>query len=116
MIKTVVLLVALMLTTAAEAGVNRKLLKAVNYVAKSCKGVKIVSGVRRTYIRRGKRSLHWTGNAVDFRVRSYRCAYAALKRYKWKGGWSRDGPRCRHIHISYGGRFREPRGFRHRRC
>ncbi len=97
-------------------GVNPKLKSAFKYVRSRCKGVRAVSGVRKTYIGRGRRSLHWSGNALDFRSSSYRCAYAALRSYGWKGGWSRDGVRCRHIHISYGGGRREPRGFRHRRC
>lgn len=108
--------VMLLVSSQVEAGVNNKLLAVYSYVKARCTGVRVVSGVRRTYIRRGKRSLHWTGNALDFRANNYRCAYRALKRYGWKYGMSRDGVRCRHIHISYGGKFREPNGFRHRRC
>jgi len=101
--------------SASVSGVHHKLKAAYGYVKSRCRGVRSVSGVRRTYIGR-RRSLHWSGNALDFRASNYGCAYRALKAYGWKGGWSRDGVRCRHIHISYGGGRREPRGFRHRRC
>lgn len=100
-------------------GVHSKLNGAYKYVSRKCRGVRVVSGVRRTYVRggrRGLRSLHWTGNALDFRASSYRCAYAALRSYGWRYGMSRDGSRCRHIHISYGGPRRERNGFRHYRC
>lgn len=100
-------------------GVHPKLISAYRYVGSRCKGTRIVSGVRKTRVRgyrRYRRSLHWTGNALDFRSSSYKCAYAALASYGWKSGWSRDGVRCRHIHISYGGKKSEPSGFRHRRC
>jgi hypothetical protein len=98
-------------------GVNTKLRSAFRYVQKRCRGTRAVSGRRRTYVSgTRRRSLHWNGNALDFRTKSYRCAYSALRKYGWKHGMSRDGVRCRHIHISYGGRRREPRGFRHRRC
>ncbi|RMF00180.1 MAG: hypothetical protein D6773_11900 [Alphaproteobacteria bacterium] len=89
------------------------------HVAKRCAGARIVSGVRKTYVRgysRRVRSLHWSGHALDFSVHNYRCAYRALESYGWRWGLSIDGPRCRHIHISYGGKRREPNGFRHRRC
>ena len=105
--------------TDANAAVNMKLMSAYKYVGSRCKGVQVVSGVRRTYVRgyrRRVRSLHWTGNALDFRASSYKCAYRALKRYGWRYGMSRDGSRCGHIHISYGGRRSERNGFRHRRC
>ena len=108
---------ALALTVPAQAGVNGKLMSAYRYVKARCAGVRVVSGVRRTRIRGSRRrSLHWTGNALDFRASSYRCAYRALRRYGWRYGMSRDGSRCRHIHISYGGRHRERNGFRHRYC
>lgn len=109
----------LMFSPAEARSVNNKLTSVYRYIKARCAGVRIVSGVRRTYVSGYKRrikSLHWTGNALDFRASSYRCAYAALKKYGWSGGWSRDGPRCRHIHISFGGHRREPSGFRHRRC
>ncbi len=102
---------------AAVPGVDRELAAVYAYVRARCKGIRVVSAVRRTYISGSRRrSLHWSGNALDFRASSYRCAYAALRSYGWKGGWARDGVRCRHIHISYGGRWREPAGFRHRSC
>lgn len=101
------------------SGINRKLLSAYRYVGSKCKGVRIVSGVRKTFVRgykRRVRSLHWTGNAIDFRASSYKCAYQALRSYGWKWGMSRDARRCRHVHLSFGGKRREPSGFRHRRC
>ena len=100
-------------------GVHSKLNAAYRHVRRKCRGVRVVSGVRRTYVRgyrRRIRSLHWSGNALDFRASSYRCAYAALRSYGWRHGMSRDGSRCRHIHISYGGPRRERNGFRHYRC
>ncbi len=98
-------------------GVNSKLLSAYKYVGSRCKGVRIVSGVRKTLVSgTRRRSKHWAGNALDFKAGSYKCAYAALRSYGWKGGWSRDAKKCRHIHISFGGKRREPAGFRHRRC
>ena len=100
-------------------GVHPKLKSVYRHVASRCRGVRVVSGVRRTYVRgyrRRIRSLHWSGNALDFRADNYACAYRALKSYGWKWGMSADSLRCGHIHISYGGHRREPRGFRHRRC
>lgn len=112
-----VLLTGCVTATGSAGGVNGKLTSAVRYVAARCSGVRVISGVRKTRIAGSRRrSLHWTGNAVDFRADSYSCAYRALKKYGWRSGMSRDGSRCRHIHISFGGRFREPNGFRHRRC
>lgn len=108
---------ALLWAIPVQAAVNPKLMSAYHYVKARCAGVRVVSGVRRTYIRGTRtRSLHWYGRALDFKSSNYRCAYRALKRYGWKWGMSRDGARCRHIHISYGSRRREPNGFRHRRC
>lgn len=43
-------------------------------------------------------SLHAQGKAVDVRG-PYGCIYAQLK--DWKGGYSTDAGRARHIHISY---------------
>jgi len=92
------------------------LLRAMRYVKARCSGVYPVSGVRAGRIPSGRRSLHNTGNALDFHANSYSCAYAALRAHGWKGGMSRDGVRCNHIHISYGGRRKEPYRFRHTRC
>lgn len=98
-------------------GINWKLGQAFRFVSARCAGTSVVSGVRRTYIAGSRRrSLHWTGNALDFRASNYNCAYRALRAYGWRWGMSRDAWRCRHIHISYGGRHREPHGFRHRYC
>ncbi len=102
---------------ASLSGVNGRLIQAYRYVQSRCRGVYPVSGVRRTRIAGSKRrSLHWTGNALDFHANNYGCAYRALRKYGWRYGMSRDGYRCRHIHISYGGAHRERNGFKHRRC
>ncbi len=97
-------------------GVSAKLVNTMRYVRARCSGVRAVSGVRNTRTPAGRISLHATGHALDFRANSYKCAYRALKSAGWRSGMSRDGVRCRHIHISHGGRYREPHGFRHRRC
>lgn len=81
-------------------------------------GSRVISGVRRTYVRgSGRRSLHWTGNAIDM-TGNYRCIYRHLQ--GWPGGYSTDPHRVRHVHISLGGRedgqrFAHYHGRRHTR-
>lgn len=65
----------------------------------ACPGTHAISGVRHTRIAGSRRmSLHAQGKAVDVRG-PYGCIYAQLK--GWKGGYSTDAGRARHIHISY---------------
>lgn len=91
---------------------------ALNDVRSSCGGFRVISTHRRGARVAGtnRRSLHSYGLAADFRVSNYGCAYAVLARHNV--GWSRDGRRCRHIHVSDGSSIgrREPAGFRHGRC
>lgn len=121
MIRTILVLSIILMPLPALAkvstsGVKSKLVRVMYYVSRRCSGVYAVSGIRRTRIPGGKRSLHATGNALDFHANSYPCAYRALRSYGWKDGMSRDGKRCNHIHISLPGSHRERNGFRHKWC
>ncbi len=92
---------------------------ALSDVRSSCGGFRVISmhrpGARVAGTSRV--SLHAYGLAADFRVSNYSCAYNVLRRHN-SVGWSRDGNRCGHIHISDGSRVgrHEPAGFRHGRC
>lgn len=88
-------------------------------VASACSGFKVVSTYRKGARIRGtgRRSLHSYGLAADFRVNNYGCALKILASSPGIG-YSKDGSRCRHLHVSDGSRVgrHEPRGFRHGSC
>lgn len=103
----------------ASGGIrSRAVQSALRQVQRRCSGYRLISGYRNTYIAGTRRkSLHSYGLAADFSVHNYSCALRVLSRIQGIG-YSRDGSRCRHIHVSDGrgvGRS-EPRGFRHGRC
>ncbi|MBX9830135.1 MAG: hypothetical protein K2Y27_34715 [Xanthobacteraceae bacterium] len=75
------------------AGVTPVLAAKARQIAASC-GSSIISGVSR----RGGRSNHPIGRAVDMRGNPS-CIYAQLK--GWPGGYSTDYRSAGHVHISY---------------
>lgn len=83
------------------AGVVEPLRTKAAEIVSNC-GSRVVSAVRHTrVIGSGRMSLHATGRAVDL-AGNPRCIYAHLRR--WRGGYSTDYARVRHVHISWGGR------------
>ncbi len=71
-------------------------------------GSRVISAVRHTYVAGTRRiSLHASGRAVDM-AGSPGCMYAALR--GWRGGYSIDYARVRHIHISWAPPSRGQRG------
>ncbi len=84
---------------------------AVDRVRAACGPVAVLSTLRPgARIPGGGVSLHAACQAVDFRPRSYACAYRVLA--DWPYGLSVDGPRVAHIHLSAPGLRNEGR-FRH---
>lgn len=85
------------------AGVVPELAAKAREIQEAC-GSKVISAVRRTFIRGTRRmSLHATGQAVDM-AGNPECMYGLLK--GWGGGYSTDYARVKHVHISHsdGGR------------
>lgn len=83
------------------AGVVEPLRTKATEIVSNC-GSRVVSAVRHTrVIGSGRMSLHASGRAVDI-AGNPRCIYAHLRR--WRGGYSTDYARVRHVHISWGGR------------
>lgn len=102
----------------SSSGLPASVRAALSDVRSSCSGFRVIS-MHRPGARvagTGRVSLHAYGLAADFRVSNYGCAYGVLQRHNV--GWSRDGGRCGHIHVSDGSRIgrHEPAGFRHGRC
>ena len=91
-------MIAVFASSAAQAntslkGVTPVLVEKVLEIQKAC-GSKVVS----TIDRRPNKSNHPKGKAVDM-VGNPSCIYAQLK--GWKGGYSTDYGRVKHVHISY---------------
>lgn len=83
------------------AGVYGPLADKAREIEASC-GSRVISGVRHTRVRgSGRWSLHSSGHAVDMQG-SPGCIYAHLR--GWRGGYSTDYGRVKHVHISLGGR------------
>lgn len=83
------------------AGVYAPLADKAREIEASC-GSRVISGVRHTRVRgSGRWSLHASGKAIDM-AGNPGCIYAHLR--GWRGGYSADYGRVRHVHISLGGR------------
>ncbi len=96
----------------ARGGIVAPLANKVSNIQRACPGTRVISALRRTYVRGTRRiSLHASGKAVDVRGR-YGCIYSQLK--GWPGGYSIDASRVHHIHISYDPWGRREWGFRFR--
>lgn len=86
-------------STSYAAGIVAPLAAKLASIQAACPGTHAISGIRHTRVAGSRRmSLHAQGKAVDVRG-PYGCIYAQLK--DWKGGYSTDAGRARHIHISY---------------
>lgn len=83
------------------AGVYAPLADKAREIEASC-GSRVISGVRHTRVRgSGRWSLHASGKAIDM-AGNPGCIYAHLR--GWRGGYSTDYGRVKHVHISLGGR------------
>lgn len=84
------------------AGVSAPLAAKAREISVAC-GSLVISGVRSSARVAGshRMSLHASGRAVDMRGNPG-CIYAHLR--GWRGGYSTDYGRVRHVHVSLGGR------------
>lgn len=86
-------------STSYASGIVAPLAAKLASIQAACPGTHAISGIRHTRVAGSRRmSLHAQGKAVDVRG-PYGCIYAQLK--DWKGGYSTDAGRAKHIHISY---------------
>lgn len=83
------------------AGVYGPLADKAREIEGAC-GSRVISGVRHTRVRgSGRWSLHSPGHAIDMAGNPW-CIYARLRGFR--GGYSIDYGRVKHVHISLGGR------------
>ncbi len=83
------------------AGVYAPLADKAREIEAAC-GSRVISGVRHTRVRgSGRWSLHSSGHAIDM-AGNPGCIYARLRGFR--GGYSIDYGRVKHVHISLGGR------------